>query len=330
MRRRDVITLFGGAAATSALAWPFAARAQQAVPVIGFLRNTDAESSRPLVAAFRRGLAESGYVDGENVTLEYRWADNHDDRLPTLAADLVKREVAVIFAGGGSVVALAAKAATQTIPIVFELGGDPDKMGLVGSFNHPGGNLTGIALFSNVIGSKRVEFLRQVAPNAKTIGFLVQPDNPNTDGEINQTQAAASSLGVQLDVVKARTSKDIEAAFAALHQSNTGGLIIMGTPLFVATREHLVSLAAQNGIPTIYPFPSFAKAGGLMSYGDDLNDAFRQAGIYVARILKGEKAGDLPVVQPTKFELIINLKTAKALGLAVPASLIAIADEVIE
>jgi ABC-type uncharacterized transport system substrate-binding protein len=326
MKRRDVITLIGVAATCS-----FAARAQQAsVPVIGFLRNTDAESSQPLVAAFRRGLAESGYVDGQDIAIEYRWADNQDDRLPALAADLVKREVAVIFAGGGSVVALAAKAATQTIPIVFELGGDPVKMGLVGSFNHPAGNLTGIALFSNAVGSKRVEFLRQIVPKAKTIALLVQPDNPTADREIHQAQDAASSLGVQLDVLRARTNADIDAAFARLRQSNTGGLIVMGTPLFVANREQLVSLAAQTRIPTIYPFPSFAEAGGLMSYGDDLNDAFRQAGIYAGRILKGEKAGDLPVVQPTKFELIVNLKTAKAVGLAVPSSLIAIADEVIE
>jgi len=330
MKRRDFITLIGGAAAFPP-ARPLAAWAQQAsVPVIGFLRNTDAESSRPLVAAFRRGLAERGYVDGQNVAIEYRWADNRDDRLPALAGDLVKRDVAVIFAGGGSVVALAAKAATQTIPIVFELGGDPVKMGLVGSLNHPGENLTGVALFSNVIGPKRVEFLRQIVPSAKTIAFLVQPDNPNADPEINQTQNAASSLGVQLDVLRARTSQDIEAAFARLRQSNVGGLIVMATPLFVGNREHLVGLAARDSMPTIYPFPSFAKAGGLISYGDDLNDAFRQSGIYVASILKGEKPEDLPVVQPTKFELIINMKTAKALGLGVPSSLIAIADEVIE
>lgn len=330
MKRRDVISLIGAAAA-SPPAWPLAAWAQHAsVPVIGFLRNTDAESSRPLAAAFRRGLAETGYVDGQNIAIEYRWADNQDDRLPALAADLVKHEVDVMFAGGGLVVALAAKAATQTIPVVFELGGDPVKMGLVGSLNHPGGNLTGVALFSNVIGSKRVEFLRQIVPNAKTIAFLVQPDNPNADREINQARDAAGSLGVQLDVLRARTSQDIDVAFARLRQSKAAGLIVMATPLFVGNSERLVSLAARDSMPVIYPFPSFAKAGGLMSYGDDLNDAFRQAGIYAGRILKGDKPEDLPVVQPTKFELIINMKTAKALGLAVPSPLIAIADEVIE
>jgi putative tryptophan/tyrosine transport system substrate-binding protein len=331
MKRRDLITLIGGAGATLPLAWSLAARAQHGSrPVIGFLRNTDAESSESLVSAFRRGLSESGFIDGQNVAIEYRWANNHDDRLPALAADLVKKQVALIFAGGGSVVALAAKEATQTIPIVFELGGDPVKMGLVGSLNHPGANLTGVALFANVIGAKRVELLHDFTPNAKTIGLLVEPVNPSAKHEIQLAHDAAASLGMRVNVLQARSQDEIDSAFSGLRQSNIGGLIVMATPLFVANRERLVSLAAQHGIPTIYPFRSFANAGGLMSYGDDLNDAFRQAGIYAGRILKGEAAGDLPVVQSTKFELVINLKTAKALGLSVPSSLIAIADDVIE
>jgi ABC-type uncharacterized transport system substrate-binding protein len=327
MRRREFIAMLG----TGAAAWPLAARAQQAsVPVIGFLRNTDAESSRPLVAAFWRGLAESGYVDGQNIAIEYRWADNQDDRLPALAADLVKREVAVIFAGGGSVVALAAKAATQTVPIVFELGGDPVQMGLVTSLNRPGGNLTGIALFSNVVDQKRVEFLHDLLPQARAIGFVVNPGNLNTESEMKQAEEAASTLGIHIEIAGVRTTDDMDSAFARMHRSDVSAVVVTPNPLFVASRDQLIRLATRYKFPTIYPFPSFAKAGGLMSYGDDLNDAFRQAGIYVGRILKGEKPEDLPVVQPTKFELIINMKTAKALGLAVPSPLIAIADEVIE
>jgi putative ABC transport system substrate-binding protein len=328
MDRRGFVTLLG-AAATAVL--PSAARTQQAsMPAVGFLRNTDAASSQPLVSAFRRGLADNGYVEGQNLTIEYRWADNHDDRLPALAADLVKREVAVIVAGGGSVVALAAKTATQTIPIVFELGGDPVKMGLVDSLNRPGGNLTGVALFSNVIGPKRVEFLRDLVPNAKTIALLVVPDNPNAEPEIRQARDAARALGIQLVVLQARKKDDIDAAFAELRRSNAKGLIVMATPLFVANREYLASLAARDAVPAIYPFPSFAKVGGLASYGDDLSDAFRQAGVYAARILKGERPSDLPVVQPTKFEFVINLKTAKTMGLNIPAKVLTLADDVIE
>jgi putative ABC transport system substrate-binding protein len=329
MDRREFLMLSSSAVGTTIMQSAAGAR-QASMPAVGFLRNTDAESSRSLVSAFHRGLAESGYAEGQNLRVEYRWASNHDQELPALAADLVKRDVAVIVAGGGSVVALAAKAATQTIPIVFELGGDPVKMGLVDSLNRPGSNLTGVALFSNVIGPKRVEILRDLAPSAKPIGLLVNPENPNTELEIRLARDAATSLGVQLDVVNARNKHDIDTAFAELRRSSAGGLIVMATPLFVANREYLVSLAARDALPAIYPFPSFAKAGGLMSYGDDLSDAFRQVGIYTGRILKGEKPSDLPIVQPSKFELVINLKTAKALGLNVPAKMLALADEVIE
>ena len=327
MKRREFLSVLGGAAA----AWPLAARAQQAsVPVIGFLRNTTAESSQSLLSAFHCGLAEIGYVEGQNVRVEYRWADNHDDRLPGLAADLVNTGVSVMVAAGGAVVAQAAKAATQTIPIVFELGGDPVKMGLAASFNRPGGHLTGVALFSNVIGPKRVEFLLDLVPNAKLIALLVDPANPNAEPEIKQVRDAANSLGIHAEVLTARTTSEIDAAFATLPRSGARGLIVMATPLFVGNRDHLVALAARDAVPAIYPFPAFAKAGGLMSYGDDLADAFRQLGVYTGRILKGEKPSDLPVVQPTKFQLIINLKTAKALGLVMPPKLLALADEVIE
>jgi putative ABC transport system substrate-binding protein len=326
MKRRDFITLAG-----TAVAWPLAARAQQpATPVIGFLRNTDAASSEQLLAAFRQGLAENGYVEGRNLTIEYRWADNHDDRLPSLIVDLIRHNVAVIVAGGGTVVALPAIAATKTIPIVFELGGDPVKMGLVPSLSHPGGNVTGVALFANVVGPKRIELLHELVPKADVIGVLAYPNNPTAEGEVKQLQEAAPSFGIRLEVLNARTNDEIDLAFATLLQSKGGGLIVLANPLFVGRRDQLVALAARYAIPVIYPFPSFVKAGGLMSYGESLTEAFRQLGTYTARILKGEKPADLPVMQPTKLELMINLKTAKALGINVPPKVLAIADEVIE
>jgi putative tryptophan/tyrosine transport system substrate-binding protein len=326
MKRRDFITLVG-----TAVTWPLAARAQQpATPVIGFLRNTDAASSEQLVAAFRQGLAENGYVEGRNLTIEYRWADNHDDRLPSLTADLIRQNVAVIVAGGGTVVALPAIAATKTIPIVFELGGDPVKMGLVPSLSHPGGNVTGVALFANVVGPKRIELLHELVPKADVIGVLAYPNNPTAEGEVKQLQEVTRPFGIRLEVLNARTNDEIDLAFATLLQSKGGGLIVLANPLFVGRRDQLVALAARYAIPVIYPFPSFVKAGGLMSYGESLTEAFRQLGIYTARILKGEKPADLPIMQPTKLELVINLKTAKALGINVPPKLLAIADEVIE
>jgi putative ABC transport system substrate-binding protein len=326
MKRRDFITLAG-----TAVAWPLAARAQQpATPVIGFLRNTDAASSEQLVAAFRQGLAENDYVEGRNLTIDYRWADNHDDRLPSLTADLIRQNVAVIVAGGGTVVALPAIAATKTIPIVFELGGDPVKMGLVPSLSHPGGNVTGVALFANVVGPKRIELLHELVPKADVIGVLAYPNNPTAEGEVKQLQEVTRPFGIRLEVLNARTNDEIDLAFATLLQSKGGGLIVLANPLFVGRRDQLVALAARYAIPVIYPFPSFVKAGGLMSYGESLTEAFRQLGIYTARILKGEKPADLPIMQPTKLELVINLKTAKALGINVPPKLLAIADEVIE
>lgn len=327
MKRREFITLVATAAATR----PFGTRAQQpAMPVIGFLRNTDAASSEQLVAAFRQGLAENGYVEGRNITIEYRWADNHDDRLPALAADLVRHNVAVIAAGGGTVVALPAIAATKTIPIVFELGGDPVKMGLVPSLSHPGGNVTGVALFANVVGPKRIELLHDLVPKAEAIGVLVYPNSSVVEGEVKSLQEAARPFGLRLEVLNARTNDEIDLAFATLRQSKGDALIVLANPLFVGRRDQLVALAARYAIPVIYPFPSFVKAGGLMSYGDSLAEAFRQLGIYTARILNGDKPADLPVMQSTKFELAINLKTAKALGINVPPKLLAIADEVIE
>jgi putative ABC transport system substrate-binding protein len=327
MRRREFFGLVGGAVVGSA----FPARAQQpAMPVVGFLRNTDAASSDQLLSAFHKGLGENGYVEGRNAAIEYRWADNHDDRLPALAADLVKRNVAVIVAGGGVAGAVVATAATKSIPIVFELGGDPVKMGLVASLNHPGGNATGVALFANVVGPKRIEFLLDLVPKATSISVLMNPDSPVAEGEVKQLQAATQTLGIRLEILKARTRDEFDLAFQKLHESNAQGLIILANPLVLSGRDQLVALAARYAIPVVYPFPNFVKAGGLMSYGDSLTEAFRQLGIYTARILKGEKPADLPVMQSTKFELAINLRTAKALGLTVPSQLLVAADDVIE
>jgi len=327
MRRREFITLLGSAAAT----WPLVARAQQpALPVVGFLRNTKAASSERLVSAFRQGLKETGYVVGQNLAIEYRWTDNKNDRLPELAADLVQRKVAVIVAAGGIATALAAKRATQTIPVVFELGGDPVGLGLISSLNRPGGNLTGIALFANIVGPKRLDLLLNLVPKASAIGLLVNPSNPNAATEAKQAQEAAQLLGIKAQVLNAGAEGDIDVAFATLHRLNADALLVTASPLFVARRDQLVALAARYAIPTMFPFRDFTTSGGLISYGDSLSDAFRQVGIYTARILKGEKPADLPVVRPTKFELVINMQTAKALGLDIPAKLLALADEVIE
>jgi putative ABC transport system substrate-binding protein len=326
VRRREFITLVGGAAA----AWPLAARAQQAtMPVVGFLISASPDSYGPMVAAFRQGLKENGYVEGQNVVIEYRWAEGAYDRLPAMAADLVRRGVAVIYASAPPAV-LAAKSATTTIPIVFSSGGDPVKLGLVSSLSHPGGNLTGVSFQINEIGAKRLELLRALVPAASVIGFLVNPTRPSSEAEVKDTQQGAQRLGVQLYVLNATSESDFTKAFAALAESHSDALIVGSDPLFFSHRNQLVALAEQYKIPAIYDFREYATAGGLMSYAPSVIEVFRQAGAYTAKILAGAKPADLPVVQPTTFEFVINLKTAKALGLAVPMIIQMTADEVIE
>jgi len=327
MRRRAFIALLGGAAA----AWPSAARAQQpAMPVIGFLNGASPGPYESYVAAFRQGLNELAFVEGRNVTIDYRWAEGHFDRLPALAADLVRRRVAVIAAGGGNVTVLAARDATATIPIVFPGVDDPVKLGLVASFNRPGGNLTGVSLFNAVLGAKRLELLRELVPAATTIAVLVNPRNPNTEGQVSDLHAAARTSGRDIEVFNATNANEIDAAFAAMREKRIGALIVGADPLFLNQRDQFVVLAARDRLPTMYGQREIAAIGGLISYGVSFPENYRQAGVYVGRILKGEKPADLPVVQPTRFQLVINLKTAKALSLDVPAKLLALADEAIE
>jgi putative ABC transport system substrate-binding protein len=326
MRRRDFITLLGGVAA----AWPLAARAQQLLPVIGWLSARSPATDAEVLALFRRELNESGYVEGRNVAIEYRWAEGHYDRLAALAADLVRRRVAAIVALGGVLPAQAAQAATSTIPIVFATGSDPVKAGLVSNFAHPDGNITGIAAVLNELGPKRLGLMHELLPNATTIGLLVNPNNPQAETEINETPVAAGAFGQQINVLNASTDQDINAAFTRLVQMRAAALLVATDPFFFSSANRLVGLAARYAIPAIYFRREFATAGGLITYGSSTDENFRLIGIYAARILKGEKPANLPVIQSTRFELVINMKTAKALGLTVPPTLLATADEVIE
>jgi ABC-type uncharacterized transport system substrate-binding protein len=325
MRRREFITLLGG----TAVAWPFAARAQQpTMPVVGFLRSATLADVPHWVAAFRQGLKEAGFVEGQNVAIEFRSADNQLDRLPALVADLIRQPVAVIV--GNTDAALAAKAATTTVPIVFASGSDPVRDGLVASLNRPGGNVTGLVYFAAVLGAKRLELLRQLVPRATTIAVLVNPNTPLTEAERKDVQAAAQAIGQQLIIFDISSDRDIETAFAAFVQRGAGALLV-GTGGFLnSNRERIAAVANRHALPASYSQREGVVAGGLMSYGPSISDAYRQAGIYSGRILNGEKPADLPVIRSTKFELVLNLKTAKALGLTIPPSLLVAADEVIE
>jgi len=326
VKRREFITLLGGAAA----AWPLAAREQQQpIPVIGYLNYGSPESDTIRLTGLRRGLNQTGYVEGRNFVIEYRWAGNQADRLPALADELVQLQVTVIVAAG-FLPALAAKAATTNIPIVFLVAADPVQLGLVASLNRPGGNLTGFNGFSGELGAKALALLHELVPSAATVGFLENPNNPLDDLTTRDVLAAAPVIGLKVQILKAGTDDELDAAFVSLIQARIGALRVGGDPFFINRIERLVTLAARHAIPTIYSFRDFVVAGGLMSYGTNLIENWRQVGLYAGRILKGEKPADLPVQQFTKVELILNLKTAKTLGLEVPAKLLALADEVIE
>jgi putative ABC transport system substrate-binding protein len=327
LNRRELMTLVGGVA----VAWPLAARAQKsAMPVIGFLNSGSADAFAHLAAAFRQGLQEAGYVEGQNVVIEYRWAEGRYDLLPLLAADLVKRQANVIAATGGEQSVVAAKAATTRTPIVFTAGGDPVRQGLVSSLNRPGGNLTGVYFQTGAIESKRLGLLRDLVPNTAIIGVLLNPNSPAAEPELRDIPDAARAVGQKIVILEANNEQGIDATFATLAKRHIGALLVASDPLFSNRRDQIVALAARYSLPTTYYSREFTAAGGLMSYGANLADAFRQAGIYTARVLNGEKPADLPVMQPTKFELVINLQTARSLGLTIPDKLLALADEVIE
>ena len=326
MRRRDFITLIGSAA----VAWPVTVRGQKAVPVVGFLHPLSPENVPEPMAGFHQGLKEAGYIESQNLAIEYRWAKGDYDRLPQLAADLVRRKVALIVATGGDPSPQIAKAATQTIPIVFGMNGDPVREGLVASLNRPGGNATGVTIFGPAAVTKRLQLLHDLVPQAAVIGFLMNPNNPNSDVEMKGAQAAANTLGSQVVGFSASGEGELDDVFAGMVRQRIGALLVASDPFLFSRRERVVSLAAQYRIPAIYYLPEFVRAGGLMSYGNNLTDPYRLIGVYVGRILKGEKPADLPVVQSTKFEFVINLQTARALGLEIPPPLLARADAVID
>ena len=326
MRRRDLITLLGGAAA-----WPLAARAQQGpMPVIGFLSARSPEESAHLIAAFRQGLAEGGFVEGQNVAIEFRWARGQYGLLPALAADLVSRRVNVLTTAGGEPAAVAAKRATSTIPIVFGSGSDPVRAGLVESWNRPGGNATGITFMTTLMEPKRLGLLRDLVPGVPLVGVLLNPSFPPAERQLQDIEEAARSVDQRIVIAKAGTDAELDAAFATLIKASVGGLLVGADPYFDTRRERIVAFAQQQRLPAIYQFREFAVVGGLLSYGIDVVDAYRQYGVYTARILKGARPADLPVLQPTKFELVINLKTARALGVKISDNLLSLADEVIE
>jgi putative tryptophan/tyrosine transport system substrate-binding protein len=330
MKRREFVTLIGGVAASSAT-WPPAPRAQQPTPpVVGFLNGASAGSFAPMVDGFRRGLSAVGYVEGQNLALEFRWAENQPDRLPALAADLVRRRVSAIAATGGLRAVLAAKIATVDIPIVFTSGSDPIRLGIIASYNRPEGNATGVNMLITEIEAKRLGLLHELVPAATRIVVMVDPNNPDSDQELREVQAGARTIGAQLEILRVGSAGDIETAFATLVQAGAQALQVAASPLFVAERERIVMLAARHRVPAVYEASSYAAVGGLMSYGPSIPDVYRQVGVYVGQILKGAKPSDLPVIQPTAIELVINRKTANALGLEIPAMLLALADEVIE
>ena len=326
IRRREFITLLGGAAATL----PVRAFAQQGTPVIGFLSGASSWEFAHAADAFRQGLADTGYVEGRSVLIEYRWAEGRYDRVPTLVGDLIRRGVAVIAATGGVASVLAAKAATSSIPIVFANGGDPVKLGVVERLNRPGGNITGATFFNNALGPKRLQVLRDVAPKATTIAMLVNPGNPNTEFDAKEIELAARSLGLRILRVNAGSEREFDRAFATMAEQGVGALIVNADAFFYARRDQLIELATRLAVPAIYELREFATAGGLMSYGANIAEAYHKAGVYAGRILRGEAPGDLPIQQATRFELVINARTAKMIGLTVPSTLLSIADEVIE
>ena len=325
LRRRELITLLGGA-----VAWPLSARAQQAMPLIGYLSARSPDDTAHLLAAFRRGLGENGFIEGQNVAIEYRWALGQYDRLPAMALELVRRSVTVLTATGGEPATFAAKAASSAIPIVFTVGGDPIKEGLVASYNRPGGNATGVRLLTIPAEPKRLGLLHELVPQATTIGFLLDPAYSQSGSQLSDVQEAARTLSLQVNILRASTDREIETVFETVAPQGIQALAVAGDPFFDTRREKLVALAARHSVPTIYQFREYAVAGGLMSYGIDASEAYRLVGLYTGRVLKGVKPADLPVIETVKFQFVINLKTAKALGLKISDNLLSLADEVIE